>query len=228
LRESREQNPLEKKITKRDCILKNKGNFRGDMARIHRYLITGTHGCGKSTLSHHICSELKKKGYNAIVLSETARESPFPINQGQTVDATLYIALKQAVKELEAIAHGYQYLVLDRGVLDSFVYSEATRRGEISAVEAGLLEAFKIWTGEYDDIIFVKSDENGTLQADGVRDTDIAFAQKVEGLFECLLMDNFRDRVRVLTYGDMLKSKIKIDGAGKIYLDYERYYELVS
>jgi hypothetical protein len=170
---------------------------------------------------------LKKSGYNAIVLSETARESPFPINQGQTVDSTLYIALKQAVKELEAIAHGYQYLVLDRGVLDSFVYSEATRREEISAVEVGLREAFKIWTGTYDDIIFVKSEGKGTLQADGVRDTDMEFARKVEHLFERQLMENFGDRVRVLAYGDMLEGKIRVGDGGKIYLDYERQYELV-
>jgi predicted ATPase len=198
------------------------------MVGVHRYLITGTHGCGKSTLSHRICSELKKSGYNAIVLSETARESPFPINHGQTVDSTLYIALKQAVKELEAIAHGYQYLVLDRGVLDSFVYSEATRREEISAVEVGLREAFKVWTGTYDDIIFVKGEGNGALQADGVRDTDIEFARRVECLFERLLMENFGDRVRVLAYGDMLKGKIRIGEGGEIYLDYERQYELVS
>ncbi|MDR0741077.1 MAG: ATP-binding protein [Puniceicoccales bacterium] len=198
------------------------------MARVHRYLITGTHGCGKSTLSHRICSELKKSGYNAIVLSETARESPFPINQGQTVDSTLYIALKQAVKELEAIAHGYQYLVLDRGVLDSFVYSEATRREEISSVEVGLREAFKVWTGTYDDIIFVKGEGNGALQVDGVRDTDIEFARRVEYLFERLLMENFGDRVRVLAYGDMLEGKIRVGDGGKIYLDYERQYELVS
>ncbi|MDR2812866.1 MAG: ATP-binding protein [Puniceicoccales bacterium] len=198
------------------------------MAKVYRYLITGTHGCGKSTLSHRICSELKKSGYNAIVLSETARESPFPINRGQTVDSTLYIALKQAVKELEAIAHGYQHLVLDRGVLDSFVYSEATRREEISEVEVGLREAFRLWTSGYDDIIFVKSEGNDTLQADGVRDTDMEFAQKIEDLFERLLMENFGNRVRVLTYGDMLNSRIRIGDNGKIYLDYERHYELVS
>ncbi|MDR3317441.1 MAG: ATP-binding protein [Puniceicoccales bacterium] len=198
------------------------------MARVYRYLITGTHGCGKSTLSHRICSELKKSGYNAIVISETARESPFPINQGQTVNSTLYIALKQAVKELEAIAHGYRYLVLDRGVLDSFVYSEAARKEEIGEVEAKLIEAFKAWTREYDDIIFVKNEGNETLQADGVRDTDINYAKKIEYLFENLLMDEFKDRVRVVTYGDMLESKVRVGEGGRIYLDYERYYELVS
>jgi nicotinamide riboside kinase len=198
------------------------------MAKVYRYLITGTHGCGKSTLSHRICSEFKKSGYNAIVLSETARESPFPINQGQTVNSTLYIALKQAVKELEAVAHGYHHLVLDRGVLDSFVYSEATRKGEISAVELGLLEAFKIWTQEYDDIIFVKNEGNGKPQADGVRDTDIEFVGEIERLFEHLLIENFGKKVRIVTYGDMLKSKIGIGEGGKIYLDYERHYELVG
>ncbi|MDR1303112.1 MAG: ATP-binding protein [Puniceicoccales bacterium] len=197
------------------------------MAKIYRHLITGTHGCGKSTLSHRICSELKKNGYNAVVLSETARESPFPINQGQTVNSTLYIALKQAVKELEAIAYGYRHLVLDRGVLDSFVYSEATRQESISGLESGLLEAFKVWTGEYDDIFFVKSEGCDALQADGVRDTDRQFARRIEDLFERLLMENFGDRVRVLTYGDMWASGIRVGDGGKIYLDCERCYGLV-
>jgi uridine kinase len=197
------------------------------MASVHRYLITGTHGCGKSTLSHRICSEFKKSGYNAIVISETARESPFPINRGQTVNSSLYIALKQAVKELEAIAHGYQYLILDRGVLDSFVYSEATRKEEISAIEGGLLEAFKIWTREYDDIIFLRNEGNTVLQEDGIRDTDREFAEKIEKLFEHLLMENFGDRVRAIDYGNMLKSRIRIEDGGKIYLDYEQHCELV-
>ncbi|MDR2200764.1 MAG: ATP-binding protein [Puniceicoccales bacterium] len=191
------------------------------MAKVYRYLITGTHGCGKSTLSHRICSELKKSGYNAIVLSETARESPFPINQGQTVESTLYIALKQAVKELEAIAHGYHYLVLDRGVLDSFVYSEAARRDSISQVEAKMLGAFKAWTEEYDDIIFVKSEGNENLQADGVRDTDMDYAKKVEHLFENLLVGELANRLRVITYGDMLRSRVRVEDGGKIFLDYE-------
>ncbi|MDR2807239.1 MAG: ATP-binding protein [Puniceicoccales bacterium] len=198
------------------------------MMKVRRYLITGTHGCGKSTLSHSICSELKKNGYNAIVISETARESPFPINQKQTINATLYIALKQAVKELEAIAHGYQYLILDRGVLDSFVYFEAMRQGVISEIEAKLTEAFKAWTRNYDDIFFVKSEGHAVLQDDGVRDTNEDYAQRIEHLFENLLMNEFGDRLNVITYRNIPKSKIRIEDNGKVYLDFERYYELVN
>lgn len=191
------------------------------MADVRRYLITGTHGSGKSTLSHRVCSELKKSGYNAIVISETARESPFPINKGQTVEATLYIALKQAVKELEAMAHGYTYLVLDRGVLDSFIYSQATRKEEISAVESSLQKALIEWTRQYDDIIFVKSDRQQSPKADGVRDTDQKFAQTIEDLFENLLLQHFGKKVRVLPYCDMLRAKIVIESNGGINLIYE-------
>jgi ABC-type lipoprotein export system ATPase subunit len=61
------------------------------MTTIYLHLITDTHGCGKSTLFHFIGSEQKKEnGYNAIVLSETVRESPFPINRARLQNSTLY------------------------------------------------------------------------------------------------------------------------------------------
>lgn len=186
------------------------------MHQLRKCMITGTHGSGKSTLSHRICSELKKAGYNAIVISETARESPFPINQGQTLYTTLYIALKQAVKELEAIAHGYTYLVLDRGVLDSFMYSDATRPGDIGVLEQSLRNAFIQWTNNYDDIIFVKSAKTGQLHDDGVRDTNVDFAKKIENLFENLLFTHFQNKVRILEHEEMLHAKIKVGDNGEI------------
>jgi hypothetical protein len=103
-----------------------------------------------------------------------------------------------------------------------------TRRESISDVEGGLLEAFKILTSGYNDIIFVKSEGRDALQADGIRDTDKQFAQRIEHLFERLLMDNFGDRVCVQTYGNILTSGIRVGDDGKISLDCERCYELVS
>lgn len=191
------------------------------MGTVRKCLITGTHGCGKSTLSHRICSELKKRGYNAVVISETARESPFPINHGQTLNSTLYIALKQSVKELEAIAHGYTYLVLDRGVLDSFMYSEALRTDPIEEVEKNLIQAFISWTKAYDDIIFIKSEGNERLQSDGVRDTDMDYAKKVEGLFEEFLTKYFPEKLRTITHKDLLNCRVRIGNDGEVIFDYE-------
>lgn len=188
------------------------------MSKVRRCLITGTHGSGKSTLSHRICSELKKKGYNAVVISETARECPFPINKGQTLESTLYIALKQAVKELEAIAHGYSYLVLDRGVLDSFMYSEATRGCPAEVLENAIMQALVEWTRQYDEILFVKGDRKSELQNDGVRDTDQDFAAKVEDLFEKMLFDHFADKVQVIEYQQMLVSKVQIGEKGEVLI----------
>jgi predicted ATPase len=184
---------------------------------VYRLLITGTHGCGKSTLSHRICSELKKSGKNAIVLSETARESPFPINKLQTENATFYIALKQAVKELEAIAHGYSYLILDRGILDSFAYSEATRIHEASELEKSLKAASIEWTHNYNKIIFLKNDLS-VLDSDGVRDTDLKFAMKIEKIFENLLLKNFQNKLTIFNYSQAKDSRISIDRLGNVIL----------
>jgi len=188
----------------------------------HRCLITGTHGCGKSTLAHRICSELKRSGHNAIVLSETARESPFPINKGQTLDSTLFIALRQAVKELEALAHGYTHLVLDRGVLDSFVYSAATRPGPMSELEAAIRNAFGTWSRQgYDQVILLRCDPEGAasgLQADGVRETDSAFAQKIDQLFEDFVTPKDFKNFCSMTYAQARDCRISVDPEGQISL----------
>jgi thymidylate kinase len=190
------------------------------MKKIYKCLITGTHGCGKSTLSHRICSELKRNGHNAIVISETARECPFPINKGQTLNSTLFIALRQAVKELEAIAHGYTHLVLDRGVLDSFVYSEATRQGPISALEQAMKEALATWSRqEYSQVIFLRCDSHGapqTLQEDGIRETDQAFAKKIDELFEKMIDAMTFSHFCSLTYSQARDCEISVEAGGKI------------
>jgi thymidylate kinase len=201
-------------------FLPTKGSWT--MKNIHKCLITGTHGCGKSTLSHRICSELKRSGHNAIVVSETARECPFPINKGQTVDSTLFIALRQAVKELEAIAHGYSHLVLDRGVLDSFIYSEATRQGPISELEGAIKEALETWSRqEYTQVIFLRCDSRDAPQAlkeDGIREIDQAFAQKIDELFEQSMAAQIFPDFCSMTYSQSQRCSISVDASGKIFL----------
>ncbi|MDR0445011.1 MAG: ATP-binding protein [Puniceicoccales bacterium] len=194
------------------------------MNNIYKCLITGTHGCGKSTLSHRIGSELKRNGHNAIVISETARECPFPINKGQTLNSTLFIALRQAVKELEAIAHGYTHLVLDRGVLDSFIYSEATRQGTISELEKAIQGALTTWSRqEYDQVIFLRCDSRDApqaLQEDGIRETDRAFTQKIDELFEKMIAKVFPSFCS-MTYSQSQNCDISIGLNGKVSIHHE-------
>ncbi|MDR2377566.1 MAG: ATP-binding protein [Puniceicoccales bacterium] len=191
----------------------------------YKCLITGTHGCGKSTLAHRICSELKRQGHNAIVISETARECPFPINKGQTLDSTLFIALRQAVKELEAVAHGYTHLVLDRGVLDSFVYSAATRPGPISELEKAIQGALATWSQQgYNQVIFLRCDSRDApqaLQADGVRETDLAFARKIDELFENFITPAAFRNFSSLSYSQALGCRISVEANGQIFLHHE-------
>jgi Cdc6-like AAA superfamily ATPase len=50
--------------------------------------LIGTHGVGKTTLAHEICSLLKKADHNVDLVTEVARRSPFPINEATTLDGS--------------------------------------------------------------------------------------------------------------------------------------------
>ena len=185
---------------------------------VQKICLTGSHGSGKSTLAYKICAELKKRGYNAVVISETARESPFPFGKGQSLETTFFIALRQAVKELEAIAHGYNYLVLDRGVCDSFLYSMAGREGEGSKTENALFKAFVEWMKGYDNVFFIKNDDGHQLAEDGVRDTDEEFAARVQDLFDGFLKRHFPGKYRTFSYTDILTADVHVLPNGEVIL----------
>ena len=85
--------------------------------------ISGTYGCGKSSLAYSLCSFLKKQGKNVVVLNELARECPFDINQEAGDQTQVWLSCKQVTKELEYLyGHGYEYVIADRSVLDSYCY----------------------------------------------------------------------------------------------------------
>jgi broad-specificity NMP kinase len=83
--------------------------------------LIGTHGVGKTTLAFETCSLLKKANYNVDLVTEIARQSPFPVNAATTLEGQLWILHAQVAAELEA-AQRAPHVICDRAVLDNYCY----------------------------------------------------------------------------------------------------------
>jgi len=83
--------------------------------------LIGTHGVGKTTLAYETCSLLKKSGANVELVTEVARQSPFPVNEATTLEGQLWILHAQIAAELEAARRAPQ-VICDRAVLDNYCY----------------------------------------------------------------------------------------------------------
>ena len=63
--------------------------------------LIGTHGVGKTTLVYEVCSLLKKAHHNVELVTEVARQSPFPVNAETTLSGQLWILHAQIAAELD-------------------------------------------------------------------------------------------------------------------------------
>lgn len=135
--------------------------------------VSATQGCGKTTIVYGIATFLKKLGKNVAVINELARECPFPINQDADDRTQSWIANKQLTKEFEKMDR-YEYLIVDRSVLDPICYSLFLGKPEwVSLLQTDYLVAHvktyykKLYL--LDPVLF---DWN---VVDNVRDTDTTF-----------------------------------------------------
>src|ERR1700733_12171849 len=83
--------------------------------------LIGTHGVGKPPPAYEICSLLKKSAYNVELVTEVARQSPFPVNAATTLEGQLWILHAQIAAELNA-ARRAPHVITDRSVLDNYCY----------------------------------------------------------------------------------------------------------
>jgi len=140
----------------------------------------GTHGTGKTTLAHDLVTRLKKRGIDAGILSEVARQCPFPINEDTTKKSQLWIILSQIIKELEA-EEKYSVVICDRSVLDGYCYY-VNKFGRAKFLEPLILKHLKT----YSHLIRVPI-RKGLLKKDKIRSTNDDFQKKVDIQFNNLL-----------------------------------------
>lgn len=142
----------------------------------------GTHGTGKTTIAHETVMMLKKRGIDAGLVSEVARQCPFPINKNTTKKSQLWIILSQIVKEMEA-EEIHDIVICDRSVLDGYCY--LVRKFErIKVIEELVKEHLKT----YDKLIRVPL-RGGFLKKDKKRSADKNFQKEVDRQFDILLRE---------------------------------------
>jgi len=105
--------------------------------------ISGPHGSGKTTIGLDLVSILKKKGINATLMPEVARESPYLIANEQSPYAQLQIFGAHIDAEMR-FARGVDVLVADRCILDHVMYMEL-----FFPQQTGFIEAMKTFSREY-------------------------------------------------------------------------------
>jgi len=140
----------------------------------------GTHGTGKTTLAHETVMMLKKKGIDAGMVTEVARQCPFPIREETTKKSQIWIILNQIIKELEA-EEKYEVVVSDRSVLDGYCYL-VRKFGRMKVIE----DLVKEHLTTYDTLIRVPIEE-GFLKEDRARSANKKFQEEVDNQFDRMI-----------------------------------------
>jgi nicotinamide riboside kinase len=147
--------------------------------------LVGTHGVNKTTIAYELAGVLKRRGKTVELLTEIARECPFPLNERGTREAYQWIIAKQIQLEIEKLPRA-EILVCDRAVLDNFAYYVRRYKDETQECEA-LYAYCRAWMKSYD--LLVRLPIKHALTADGFRSTDEDFQREIDALcddlFEC-------------------------------------------
>ena len=149
--------------------------------------LVGTHGVNKTTLAYELAGALKRKGRTVELLTEIARECPFPLNEQATREAYLWIISRQIQLEIEKAPRA-DILVCDRSALDNFAYY--VRRYGSEGERAEALGSFcRSWMKSYD--LLVRLPIAQALAADGFRSTNEQFQREIDLLCDELFETNY-------------------------------------
>ena len=149
--------------------------------------LVGTHGVNKTTVAYELAGVLKRKGRTVELLTEIARECPFPLNEQATSEAYQWIITRQVQLEIEKAARA-DFLVCDRSVLDNFAYY--LRRYGSKGEDAEALAAYcRSWMKTYD--LLVRLPISRALAPDGFRSTDAEFQREIDLLCDELFENTY-------------------------------------
>ena len=142
---------------------------------------TGTHGTGKTTAVYDRAARLKKEYPEKTVgiLTEIASRAPYPINMAGTLAGQMWIFTRQISAEL-SLATQYDIIVTDRTAVDVIAYTTVLGMDDVAMSMLGLV---KQHIGIYDEINFLRLEDNNYLYADGVRDAENwEYRHRVQGM----------------------------------------------
>lgn len=178
---------------------------RGDGQVTMKVGILGSHGVGKTTLALDLAQQLQKMGrYSVTVLTELARECPYPLGVGQTFEATNWLIARQISRELELQRHA-SVLVCDRTSIDAICYTMASGR---QFDDAQLLShSSKQWLASYDLLIWIRP--SGSVVDDGFRMVDLGFRQTVDDCFDHCLKDYPAEKILQISQENVMSPETR-------------------
>lgn len=153
--------------------------FRADNLG-EKIAFSGTHGTGKTTAAYQLAASKKcaTVGKEVYVLTDLARECPFPINKDIVQETQWWIFSNQMSKELTLQSKTDRIVVCDRSILDAIAYAEV--RG-LEQTARRMFEFAKEYITTYSEIYFRCALKNDYWLNDGIREsTDAAFREAVE------------------------------------------------
>jgi nicotinamide riboside kinase len=152
----------------------------------------GSHGIRKTTAALAFAGAMQRAGRSVEFAREVVRDNPLGINEGATCEAQLWVITSQVRRELE-LSRKAECLVTDRGVMDNFAYYLRACDGEDRHSVEPMVRS---WSATYDVVVRLTPDVE--IRADGVRSTNDAFRDEVEGILD--------DRLPQLVAADRLVS----------------------
>ena len=144
--------------------------------------LVGTHGVGKTTVAYELAARLKRRWKTVELLTEIARECPFPLNDLATSTAYQWIIARQVQLEIEKSARA-DITVCDRSVLDNFAYY-VRRCGAGGEEYEGLKSFCYSWMKTYDLLVRLPITEPPV--DDGFRSVDEGFQREIDQLCDVL------------------------------------------
>jgi nicotinamide riboside kinase len=163
--------------------------------------LCGTHGTGKTTLIR----ELKKEIPRLNLVSEAARDCPFPLNEKTNFRSQDWIFRTQVKRELDAALD--DITISDRTVYDQLAYIRyAYDEGNVTWDEYLVLERhITEWGRTYDFIFYLPIEF--AMEVDGVRSPDEFYREEIDKhvvdilrehvnpMFSCEIRGTLKERV---------------------------------
>jgi hypothetical protein len=159
---------------------------------LFKVALVGTHGVNKTTIAYELAGMIKRKGGTVELLTEIARECPFPLNEQATREAYQWIIARQIQLEIEKSPRAH-VLICDRSVLDNFAYF-IRRYGAAGDFSESLGAYCLSWMDTYD--LLVRLPITHALTADGFRSTDASFQREVDQLCDNLFESRYNRQTR--------------------------------
>jgi len=143
-------------------------------------------------VAFELAGRFKRRWKTVELLTEIARECPFPLNDLATSTAYQWIIARQVQLEIEKSARA-DITICDRSVLDNFAYY--VRRFGAGGEEYEALRSFCYsWMRTYD--LLVRMPISQPMVDDGFRSVDKQFQREIDDLCDRLFEPVFNARTR--------------------------------